>query len=116
MMPPAPTGCPPYTFTPRRLDTESRPFFVEPAPFLCAASMGATAGLKRAGAGRAARGRSRAVLQRQPSCKPVKELTSASAIPAERLPAVWITFTATGALMGHLKEPFRVLTGSFKYP
>ena len=26
MMPPALTGWPPYTFTPRRLDTESRPF------------------------------------------------------------------------------------------
>ena len=26
MMPPAGTGCPPYTFTPRRLELESRPF------------------------------------------------------------------------------------------
>lgn len=48
MMPPAFTGCPPYTLTPRRLLSESRPFLVEPAPFLCAASMKHT--LRRAGA------------------------------------------------------------------
>jgi hypothetical protein len=39
IMPPAFTGWPPYTFTPRRFDSESLPFFVEPAPFLCAASI-----------------------------------------------------------------------------
>lgn len=39
MMPPAFTGCPPNTFTPRLFDSESRPFFVLPAPFLCAASI-----------------------------------------------------------------------------
>lgn len=38
MMPPAFTSCPPYTLTPLRLELESRPFLVEPAPFLCAAS------------------------------------------------------------------------------
>lgn len=38
-MPPALTGCPPNTFTPRRFDSESRPFLVEPAPFLWAASI-----------------------------------------------------------------------------
>ena len=83
MMPPAPTDWPPYTFTPRRLDTESRPFFVDPAPFLCAASIGTTAGLKRAGAGRAAKGRR--LLQRQLSCRPLKELTSACAMLSARV-------------------------------
>lgn len=39
IMPPAFTGWPPNTFTPRRFDSESLPFFVEPAPFLCAASI-----------------------------------------------------------------------------
>jgi hypothetical protein len=39
MMPPAGTGWPPYTLTPLLLLTESLPFFVEPAPFLWAASM-----------------------------------------------------------------------------
>jgi hypothetical protein len=39
MMPPAFTGWPPYTLMPRRFDSESLPFFVEPAPFLCAASI-----------------------------------------------------------------------------
>ena len=38
-MPPAGTACPPYTLTPRLWLTESRPFLVEPAPFLCAASI-----------------------------------------------------------------------------
>lgn len=38
-MPPAFTGWPPYTFTPLRFDSESLPFFVEPAPFLWAASI-----------------------------------------------------------------------------
>ncbi len=39
MIPPAFTGWPPYTLTPLRFDTESRPFLVDPAPFLCAASI-----------------------------------------------------------------------------
>lgn len=38
MMAPALIGWPPYCFTPRRLLFESRPFLVEPAPFLCAFS------------------------------------------------------------------------------
>jgi hypothetical protein len=36
MIPPALTGWPPYTFTPRDFAFESRPFLVDPAPFLCA--------------------------------------------------------------------------------
>ena len=44
-MPPARTGCPPYTLTPLLLDFESRPFFVDPPPFLCAASTEKGAGL-----------------------------------------------------------------------
>src|SRR3954465_8264016 len=36
MMLPLMAGCPPKIFTPRRLLCESRPFFTEPSPFLCA--------------------------------------------------------------------------------
>lgn len=45
-MPPALTGWPPYTLTPRLCPLESLPFLVLPPPFLCAASMvrGALAG------------------------------------------------------------------------
>lgn len=53
MMPPAFTGWPPYTLTPRRLDCESRPFLVLPAPFLCAASM--VRGVATCGSGRRGR-------------------------------------------------------------
>ena len=38
MMLPVVTGSPPYFLTPRYLGLESRPFLVEPVPFLCAAS------------------------------------------------------------------------------
>ena len=38
MMLPVATGSPPYFLTPRYLGLESRPFLVEPVPFLCAAS------------------------------------------------------------------------------
>src|SRR5438874_4278140 len=36
MIPPAGTNCPPYTFTPRYCGLLSRPFLLEPPPFLCA--------------------------------------------------------------------------------
>src|SRR5664280_1846410 len=36
MMDPAGTTWPAYAFTPRRLDSESRPLRLVPAPFLCA--------------------------------------------------------------------------------
>ena len=38
IMPPAFTGWPPYTLTPLDFELESRPFLVEPAPFLWAFS------------------------------------------------------------------------------
>jgi len=38
MMLPVDTTSPPYFLTPRYWGLESRPFFVEPVPFLCAAS------------------------------------------------------------------------------
>ena len=38
MMLPVETTSPPYFFTPRYWGLESRPFLVEPVPFLCAAS------------------------------------------------------------------------------
>lgn len=38
MMFPVTTCSPPYFFTPRYCGFESRPFFVEPVPFLCAFS------------------------------------------------------------------------------
>src|SRR3954468_11207597 len=38
MIPPAVTVGPGNAFTPRRLELESRPFFEEPRPFLCAIS------------------------------------------------------------------------------
>src|SRR4051812_40685938 len=38
MIAPAVTVWPPNTLTPRRLELESRPFFEEPRPFLCAIS------------------------------------------------------------------------------
>lgn len=47
MMFPVLTTSPPYFFTPRYWGLESRPFLVEPVPFLCAAS---TLKEKRAGA------------------------------------------------------------------
>ena len=50
-MPPAFTGWPPYTFTPRRLALLSRPFLVDPPPFLCAASICRGPGASRAGLG-----------------------------------------------------------------
>src|SRR5688572_12121500 len=39
MMLPALTTSPPYFFTPRRCEFESRPFLVDPCPFLCAISL-----------------------------------------------------------------------------
>ena len=47
MMPPARTAWPPHTFTPRRCEFESRPFFVLPPPFLCAASIWSGSGARR---------------------------------------------------------------------
>lgn len=79
MMPPAPIGCPPYTFTPRRLELESRPFFVDPAPFLCAASM---RGLKLGRAAARGRGRKGAEHLQLWSCRPANELVRALAMPA----------------------------------
>src|SRR5215217_8079204 len=38
MMPPALIAWPPYTLTPSRFDSESRPLRVVPPPFLCAIS------------------------------------------------------------------------------
>src|SRR4051794_8674769 len=38
MISPALTSWPPYRFTPRRCELESRPFLVDAAPFLCAMS------------------------------------------------------------------------------
>ena len=79
MMPPAPIGCPPYTFTPRRLELESRPFFVEPAPFLCAASI---RGLKQGRAAARGRGRRGAAQLQLWSCRPANELVRALAMAA----------------------------------
>ena len=52
MIPPALTGWPPQTFTPRRFETESLPFLVEPPPFLCAASITGEQGAGSLRAGR----------------------------------------------------------------
>ncbi len=82
MMPPAPIGCPPYTFTPRRLELESRPFFVDPAPFLCAASM---RGMKLGRAAARGRGRKGAEHLLFWSCRPANELVRALAMPAPTL-------------------------------
>jgi hypothetical protein len=69
-MPPALTGCPPNTLMPRRLDSESRPFLVEPAPFLCAASITSPDVWTRAGWGattRVLQPRPRKLLLRRPA-------------------------------------------------
>ena len=57
MMDPTWTRSSPYFFTPRYCGLESRPFFVDPVPFLCAHSMTARRGARsrpRAGATRRA--------------------------------------------------------------
>lgn len=51
---PALHGWSPYTLTPSRLELESRPFLVEPLPFLCAHSVTSRAGRDADSAGRAA--------------------------------------------------------------
>jgi len=47
MMWPGLTTSPPYFFTPRRFEFESRPFRVEPCPFLCAIYLPATTSVMR---------------------------------------------------------------------
>lgn len=54
MMLPALHGWSPYTLTPSRLELESRPFLVEPLPFLCAHSVTSRAGRDADSEGRAA--------------------------------------------------------------
>src|SRR3954451_19668079 len=52
MISPALTSWPPYRFTPRRWELESRPFLVEAAPFLCAMSSVLHGRSRRAGSDR----------------------------------------------------------------
>src|SRR6478609_4732024 len=52
MISPALTSWPPYRFTPRRCELESRPFLVEAAPFLCAMSSVLRGRSRRAGSER----------------------------------------------------------------
>src|SRR6478672_10988183 len=52
MISPALTSWPPYRFTPRRWEFESRPFLVEAAPFLCAMSSVLHGRSRRAGSER----------------------------------------------------------------